>query len=210
MSSPGAAWSHVPRNRLASATAPQAKKIGHACRKWAFAEAAVLWLRHNAKGQKALARVEHKPGKGKALTILAQTLARAVYSRLQGETVGEMDKIFQSERSRAGEPGASLGTRGISRHRACCKSYMVASLNAKARLGRPGMDPVRAERMSKELRGKRVGGWLIRCCVGSGKSAVVFKAETDDQQSALKVFEPNSSRGLGKLPSLGESSLGFA
>jgi transposase len=55
-------------------------KIGNAYLQWAFAEAAVLLLRHNAQGQKFLARVENKHGKGKALTALAHKLARAVYS----------------------------------------------------------------------------------------------------------------------------------
>jgi transposase len=55
------------------------KKIGNAYLKWAFSEAAVLFLRNNPAGQKYLARLEKKHGKGKALTILAHKLARAVY-----------------------------------------------------------------------------------------------------------------------------------
>jgi transposase len=54
-------------------------KIGHAYLTWAFAEAAVLFLRHHPAGQKYLARVERRHGTGKALTVLAHTLARAVY-----------------------------------------------------------------------------------------------------------------------------------
>jgi serine/threonine protein kinase len=60
------------------------------------------------------------------------------------------------------------------------------------------MDPVRAERMSNELRGKRVGGWLIRRYIGSGKSAVVFEGEKDGQQAALKVFDPELVERFGK------------
>ena len=45
---------------------------------WAFAEAAVLFLRANPTGQKYLGRLEKKHGKGKALTVLAHKLARAV------------------------------------------------------------------------------------------------------------------------------------
>ena len=55
-------------------------KSGHASRTWAFAEAAVLCLRHHAQGQQCLARVEKQHGKGKALTIVAHKVARAVYS----------------------------------------------------------------------------------------------------------------------------------
>jgi transposase len=67
------------------------KKIGNAYLKWAFSEAAVLFLRNNDKGQKYLARLENKHGKGKALTVLAHKLARAVYYMLQRETVFNMD-----------------------------------------------------------------------------------------------------------------------
>jgi len=54
-------------------------KIGHADRKWAFSEAAVLCLRNNPPGQKVLVRLEQNHGTGKALTVLAHQLARAVY-----------------------------------------------------------------------------------------------------------------------------------
>jgi hypothetical protein len=50
--------------------------------KWAFSEAAVLFLRNHPEGQKYLARLEKKHSKGKALTILAHRLARAVYHLL--------------------------------------------------------------------------------------------------------------------------------
>jgi transposase len=46
-------------------------KIGNASLTWAFSEAAVLFLRNNPAGQKYLARLAHKHGKGKALTVLA-------------------------------------------------------------------------------------------------------------------------------------------
>jgi transposase len=57
-------------------------KIGNAYLKWAFSEAAVLFLRDNPAGQKYLTRLEKKHGQGKALTVLAQKLARAVYYML--------------------------------------------------------------------------------------------------------------------------------
>jgi len=58
------------------------KKIGNAYLKWAFSEAAVLFLRNNPEGQQYLARLEKKHSKGKALTVLAHRLARAVYHLL--------------------------------------------------------------------------------------------------------------------------------
>lgn len=58
------------------------KKIGNAYLKWAFSEAAVLFLRGNPAAQKAIARLASKHGKGKALSILAHRLGRAVYVML--------------------------------------------------------------------------------------------------------------------------------
>jgi transposase len=71
-------------------------KIGNAYLKWAFSEAAVLFLRNNAAGQKYLARLEKKHGKGKALTVLAHKLARAVYYMLKRETAFDMQLFLQS------------------------------------------------------------------------------------------------------------------
>jgi transposase len=70
-------------------------KIGNAYLKWAFSEAAVLFLRNNPAGQKYLARLEHKHGKGKALTVLAHKLARAVYYMLQRTTAFDLEKFLQ-------------------------------------------------------------------------------------------------------------------
>jgi transposase len=70
-------------------------KIGNAYRKWAFSEAAVLFLRANPAGQKSLARFEKKHGTGKALTVLAHKLARAVYYMWRRDTVFELDKFLQ-------------------------------------------------------------------------------------------------------------------
>jgi transposase len=44
-------------------------KIGNADLKWAFSEAAVLFLRNNPVGQTYLSRLEKKHGKSKALTV---------------------------------------------------------------------------------------------------------------------------------------------
>jgi transposase len=69
-------------------------KIGHAFLQGAFSEAAVLFLRDNPAAQKYLARLEKQHGKGKALTILAHTLARAVYYMLTRETAFDMHKFL--------------------------------------------------------------------------------------------------------------------
>jgi transposase len=66
------------------------KKIGHTSLQWAFSEAAVLCLRTHEAGQKDLARLEKQHGKGKALTLLAHTLARAVYDMLKRAVAFDM------------------------------------------------------------------------------------------------------------------------
>ena len=69
-------------------------KIGNADLKWAFSEATVLFLRNNPAGQKYLARLENHHGKGKALTVLAHKLARAVYDLLKRDTAFDMQKFL--------------------------------------------------------------------------------------------------------------------
>lgn len=51
------------------------------------------------------------------------------------------------------------------------------------------MDSVLAKKMTGELRGKCVGGWLIREFINHGKSAVVFLAEKGGQHAALKIID---------------------
>jgi transposase len=71
-------------------------KIGNAHLKWAFSEAAVLFLRDNPAGQKLLTRLEKKHNKGKALTILAHKLARAVYYMLKRQTAFDLQQFLQA------------------------------------------------------------------------------------------------------------------
>ena len=70
--------------------------IGNAHLTWAFSEAATLFLRGNEPGQKLLARLEKKHGKGKALTILAHKLARAVYYMLKRKTAFDMETFLRT------------------------------------------------------------------------------------------------------------------
>jgi hypothetical protein len=87
-------------------------KIGHASLKWAFSEAAVLFLRNHPAGQKYLARLEKQHGKGKALTVLAHKLARAVYDLLKRDVVFDLNIFLQREGRGVGEPAASRGHDG--------------------------------------------------------------------------------------------------
>jgi transposase len=70
-------------------------KIANAHLKWAFAEAAVLFLSDHPAAPKYLARLEKKHEKGQALTILAQQLARAVYDMLKRQGAFDGEKFFQ-------------------------------------------------------------------------------------------------------------------
>jgi transposase len=69
-------------------------KLGNAYLKWAFAEAAVLFLRNNPAGQKYLTKLENKHGKGQALPSLAPKLARAVYDLLKRQTAFAMPQFL--------------------------------------------------------------------------------------------------------------------
>lgn len=91
---------------------PSGKTIGTAHLTWAFSEAAALFLRHNEPGQKLLARLEKKHDQGKALSMLAHQLGRAVYDMLKRTTALAMDIFLRTSGSRAGEPGASLDAQG--------------------------------------------------------------------------------------------------
>jgi transposase len=70
-------------------------KMGNAYLKWAFSEAAVLFLRDHPAGQKYLTRLEKKHGRGKALTLLAQKLGRAVYDMLKRQQAFDVHKFLQ-------------------------------------------------------------------------------------------------------------------
>ena len=70
------------------------KKIGNAHLKWAFSEAAVLFLRNNPEGMAYKKRLEKKHGKAKALTIRAHKLGRATYYMLKRERAFDMNKFL--------------------------------------------------------------------------------------------------------------------
>jgi transposase len=69
------------------------KKIGNVHLRWAFAEAAVLFLRHNQPGKAYFAKLERKHGKAKALTVLAHQLGRAVDDMLTREQVFDLQRF---------------------------------------------------------------------------------------------------------------------
>ena len=69
-------------------------KIGNVHLKWAFSEAAVLFLRNNEAAKIYRARLVKRHGKAKSLTILAHKIARAVFFILKRRTVFEPETFF--------------------------------------------------------------------------------------------------------------------
>ena len=89
------------------------KKIGTVPLRWALAEAAILFLRHNQPGQEYVAKLAHNHGKATALPVLGHKLARAVYSRLTREQPFDLQR-FVAVYPRRGEtePAASRADTG--------------------------------------------------------------------------------------------------
>jgi hypothetical protein len=78
------------------------KKIGTVPLRWACAEAAVLFLRHNQPGKEDFTKLAHKHGNATALTVLAHKLARAGYYMLSREHAFDLQR-FVAAYPRRGE-----------------------------------------------------------------------------------------------------------
>jgi hypothetical protein len=124
-------------------------KIGNAHLKWAFSEAACLFLRGNERAQAWLKRREAKHGKAKALAILAARLGRAVYWMLRRAEVFD-DTRFWCGRRAASTPApkpptpsrpsgtAALEADWATRPRAAdARPAAAAATVTKPRTGRP-------------------------------------------------------------------------
>jgi transposase len=70
-------------------------KIGNAHLKWAFSEAAILYIRNNESGKKYISKMEKRMPKSKALSALAHKLGRSVYYMLKNQTVFDEDKFLK-------------------------------------------------------------------------------------------------------------------
>jgi transposase len=90
-------YARLVKSQTASAgkvTGTSGNKIGNAHLKWAYSEAAVLFLQKNPRGQRLINRLRSKHGKGKALSILAARLGRASYYMLRRNTAFDMDRFM--------------------------------------------------------------------------------------------------------------------
>ncbi len=71
-------------------------KIGNVHLKWAFSEAACLFLRGNPRAQLYHHRLLSRYGKAKALSIIAQKLGRTVYTMLKRRTPYDARRFFET------------------------------------------------------------------------------------------------------------------
>jgi hypothetical protein len=87
-------------------------KMGNVHVKWAFSEAAVLFLRHAPGDKKLLGEIEKTHGKGKALSILAHKIGRSVFDMLSRGTVFSMDRFRAASQSRSRASQTSNSSHG--------------------------------------------------------------------------------------------------
>ena len=70
-------------------------KTGNGYLKWAFSEAALLYLHGNDKAQRYLAKLQKRMSKGKALSALAHKIGRCIYFMLRNKQVFDEDKFLK-------------------------------------------------------------------------------------------------------------------
>lgn len=73
----------------------QGNNIGNAHLKWAFSEAAVLYLRGNDKARNYINKLQKRMSKAKALSALAHKLGRCVFFMLKNKTVFDEEKFLK-------------------------------------------------------------------------------------------------------------------
>lgn len=84
------------------------KKIGNAHLRWAFAEAACLFVQHSERAKKWKQRQTAQRGSGKALAILAARLARAVYHMLRKGEAFDEERFWAGDTRRTVTGSSSL------------------------------------------------------------------------------------------------------
>jgi transposase len=90
------------------------RKIGNAHLRWAFAEAACLFLRANPRAKKWKEKQAAQRGAGKIMGILAARLGRAVYHMLRKREAFDEDRFWQG----GGSDQARTGSSSLSRKEA--------------------------------------------------------------------------------------------
>ncbi|MCG7642297.1 IS110 family transposase [Alteromonas sp. MmMcT2-2] len=72
----------------------QGNKIGNAHLKWAFSEAAVLYLKGNDNAKRYLAKLQKRMSKAKALSALAHKIGRCTYFMLKNQQVFDEERFL--------------------------------------------------------------------------------------------------------------------
>jgi transposase len=93
------------------------KKIGNAHLRWAFGEAACLFLRGSERAKQWKQKQEKKHGSAKALAILAARLARTVYHMLRKQEAFDEERFWngQAQSTRSGKPAADAPSKPAAR-----------------------------------------------------------------------------------------------
>jgi transposase len=89
------------------------KKIGNAHLRWAFGEAACLFLRASERAKKWKQKQAAKRGEGKALAILAARLGRAVYHLLRKREAFDEERFWQGGGGRVATGSSSLSPKEV-------------------------------------------------------------------------------------------------
>jgi transposase len=85
-----------PRESAGKKTGSRNSKIGNVHLKWAFSEAACLFLRGNEAAQRYQQKLVAQYGKSKALTLIAQKLARSAYAMLKRKEPFDLNRFFDN------------------------------------------------------------------------------------------------------------------
>src|SRR5947208_12535937 len=86
------------------------RKIGNAHLRWAFGEAACLFLRSSERAKKWKQKQQAQRREAKALAILAARLGRAVYHMLRKREAFDETRFWQGGGRRSGTGSSSLST----------------------------------------------------------------------------------------------------
>ena len=89
------------------------KKIGNAHLRWAFAEAACLFLRSSERAKKWKQKHAAQRGEGKALATLAARLGRAVYHMLRKREAFDEERFWNGAAGRADTVSSSLSRQEV-------------------------------------------------------------------------------------------------
>lgn len=107
--------------------------MGNAHLRWAFAEAACLFLRGSERARQWKQKQQKRHGSGKALAILAARLARAVWHMLRKAQAFDEDRFWGGRAKPAPAPGAAAEG-GASRKRRPARAAADWPWNAPLRV----------------------------------------------------------------------------